>query len=240
MAKWARKRYKKARKLARRRWKARAAAPPHPQRTVTVTRHRKPPRPFAPRVAPRWRKLAMRLDAFRMRRWWKHGGTRPGRPMAPPPPAAVSGPVHAARPGSPLSPSAVLNGKVVPPPSSDGSPARGRTHMSGSGVFAPVEEAVDQHIGGWDPDEAQDIEEFFAGLPDHFRTQGQTYLNLADRMASELPIAGPVREMLAEVGSAYTVIAEAAEEAYNAHRAEHEKELERVENPRPGEPIWNV
>jgi hypothetical protein len=112
--------------------------------------------------------------------------------------------------------------------------------MSGSQVFAAVLEAAEQHIGSWDPDEAQDIEDFFAGFPDFWRELGQIHMNLADRMGSELPIAGPVRELLEETGAACTTVGEHAEETYNAHRAEHEKELERVESPRPGEEKWNV
>jgi hypothetical protein len=112
--------------------------------------------------------------------------------------------------------------------------------MWGSQGFAAVQEAVDQHIGQWDPDEAADIEEFFAGLPDFWRNQGQTFMQLADRMGSELPIAASVRDLVSEVGAACTTIGEHAEETYSAHRTEHETELERVENPRPGEEKWNV
>ncbi len=112
--------------------------------------------------------------------------------------------------------------------------------MWGKQGFAAVQDAIDTHIGNWDPDEAQDIEEFFGGFADYWRNQGATFSHLADRMGSELPIAAAVRDLVEEVAAACSIVGDRADEVYSAHRIEHETELERVENPRPGEEKWNV
>jgi len=106
--------------------------------------------------------------------------------------------------------------------------------------FTAVQEAAEQHIGGWNPDQAQDIEDFFAGLPDFLENLGSVFHHLSDRMGSELPIMAPVRELVAEVGGAVQLTAEHARDTYNAHRTEHEGRLDRLENPMPGEETWNV
>jgi hypothetical protein len=112
--------------------------------------------------------------------------------------------------------------------------------MSGGQGYEAVQEALDAHIGNWEPDEAQEIEDFFAGMGDFWRNQGQTWHHLAERMSSELPIAARVRELVDEVAASCTMVGDHADDTYNAHRTDHEGRLDRLENPMPGEETWNV
>jgi hypothetical protein len=63
---------------------------------------------------------------------------------------------------------------------------------------------------------------------------------LADRLGSEFPVHHAVIEHLHEMAATTAGLAEFAQEAHSIHRVAHAKELERIEEPRPNEQIWDV
>jgi DNA-binding GntR family transcriptional regulator len=108
---------------------------------------------------------------------------------------------------------------------------------------SPVEaaaEAVQQHIGGFTPESASELDRFLQDLPQLFERTAEALAQLADRFGSDLPVHPSVHEHLRELAAVSAGSAEFAEEAWSLHRTAHERELERIENPRPHEDMWDV
>jgi hypothetical protein len=108
---------------------------------------------------------------------------------------------------------------------------------------SPVEaaaEAVAQHIGGFTPESAGELDRFLQELPQLFERTAEALAQLADRFGADLPVHPSVHEHLRELAAVSAGGAEFAEEAWSLHRTMHERELERIENPRPGEDLWDV
>jgi hypothetical protein len=101
-------------------------------------------------------------------------------------------------------------------------------------------EAATQHIGGWEPENASDLDMFLAGLPQYFEAVGQAFSQVADRLSDGYPVHPSVPERLREIGSTIMGMADYSGEAHAAHRAMHEQELDRLENPRTREEFWDV
>ncbi len=108
---------------------------------------------------------------------------------------------------------------------------------------SPVEaaaEAVQQHIGGFTPESAAELDTFLHDLPTLFERTAEALAQVADRFGSDLPVDPSVHEHLRELAAVSAGNAEFAEEAWSLHRTAHDRELERIENPRPGEELWDV
>jgi hypothetical protein len=101
-------------------------------------------------------------------------------------------------------------------------------------------EATQQHIGGFEPENAADLDHFLSALPDYFSAVGNAFHNVADTLADRYPVEAVVVERLREIGATISAMSDFSGEAHAAHRAAHEKELDRIENPRPGEALWDV
>lgn len=101
-------------------------------------------------------------------------------------------------------------------------------------------EAVQQHIGGFEPENAADLERFLSELPGYFDSVANAFRNVADTLSDRYPVEAVVTERLREIGATIGGMSEFSGEAHAAHRAVHEKELARIENPRPGESLWDV
>jgi len=101
-------------------------------------------------------------------------------------------------------------------------------------------EAIDQHIGGYQPANAIDLGEFLQHLPQLFESLGSSLSNVAGTLGEQFPIDPSLPERLREIGAAAAGLADHAAEAHSVHRNAHEKELERIENPRPNERLWDV
>lgn len=101
-------------------------------------------------------------------------------------------------------------------------------------------EATQQQIGGFEPENAADLDLFLAALPDYFSSVANAFRNVADTLADQYPVESVVIERLREIGATISGMSDFSGEAHAAHRAAHEKELSRLENPRPGEPLWDV
>jgi len=101
-------------------------------------------------------------------------------------------------------------------------------------------EGIDQHIGGWQPANAVDLDMFLGSLPRLFESVASSLSHVADTLGDQFPVDPSVPERLREIASTVTGMADYSGEAHAAHRVAHERELERIENPRPNEQLWDV
>jgi hypothetical protein len=101
-------------------------------------------------------------------------------------------------------------------------------------------EAVGQHIGGYEPENAADLDQFLGSLPDYFGAVAQAFRHVAETLADRFPVEPVVVERLREISATIGGMSEFSGEARAVHRAAHERELQRIENPRPNESFWDV
>ena len=101
-------------------------------------------------------------------------------------------------------------------------------------------EAVLTHIGRFEPENANDLDKFLANLPEFFSSVSSAFRQVAARLADGYPVDGSIPDRLNDIGSTISGMADYSGEAHAAHRARHEKELERIEQPRPNEKFWDV
>ena len=101
-------------------------------------------------------------------------------------------------------------------------------------------EATTQHIGSWEPENASDLDLFLSGLPGYFDAVAGAFRTVAARLADGYPVHPGVPERLHEIASTIAGMADFSGEAHATHRAQHERELERLENPRRNEKFWDV
>lgn len=101
-------------------------------------------------------------------------------------------------------------------------------------------EAVSENIGAWEPENALDLDAFLAGLPRLFEAVAASVARVAERLGSEFPVHPSVPEHLQEIAATVAGMAEFAGEAHAIHRIAHAAEMERIEDPRPNERLWDV
>lgn len=101
-------------------------------------------------------------------------------------------------------------------------------------------EAVSEYIGAWAPESAVDLDSFLAGLPRLFDTLAAAVSGVAERLTSEFPVHPSVPEHLEEIAATVAGMSEFAAEAHAIHLVAHSAEMERIENPRPHEELWDV
>lgn len=168
-------------------------------------------------------------------RWmWRKARKPPPQPE--PEPAAKA----AARPGKQAPPE-----QPVPGAAPEGQRPKIRLHnfTEGPTIMNHIDaatEAAMQHIGGWVPENADDLNLFLASLPGYFDGVAQAFRTVAANLADNFPVHPSVPELLNEIGSTIGGMADFSGEAHAAHRAQHERELERLENPRRNEAFWDV
>ena len=110
-----------------------------------------------------------------------------------------------------------------------------------NGTLEPLTEAIHEHLAGWRPENHQDANEFFkTGLPSMFEALGAALSSLSESLASERPLDPAVTDTINEMGSVTGSYADVARELGPLYDSAHEKEIERIENPRPGEEMWDV
>lgn len=101
-------------------------------------------------------------------------------------------------------------------------------------------EAIEQSIGGFQPESATELSQFLERLPELFASMTTSLVRVSDTLGEEFPVAPNVAEMLREGQSGLAALADHYEETYRTFRVEHEKELQRIEEPRPNEQIWDT
>jgi hypothetical protein len=101
-------------------------------------------------------------------------------------------------------------------------------------------EAVSENIGSWTPENALDLDAFLEGLPGLFEALAASVASVAERLGSEFPVDPSVPEHLQEIAATVAGMGEFAGEAHALHRIAHAAEMERIEDPRPNESLWDV
>ena len=101
-------------------------------------------------------------------------------------------------------------------------------------------EAINQHVGGFRPVTPGSLGMFLQALPDLLHSVGGSLSNVADTLGEEFPVEPSLVERLREIAASVSGLADSAGEAHSVHRNAHEKELERLENPRVNEQFWDV
>jgi hypothetical protein len=109
-----------------------------------------------------------------------------------------------------------------------------------SGHIDAAAEAISEHIGGWEPESALELDSFLAGLPLLFEALAAAVGGVAERLGSEFPVDPSVSEHLGEIAATVAGMGDFAAEAHAIHRMAHAAEMERIENPRPHEELWDV
>jgi hypothetical protein len=101
-------------------------------------------------------------------------------------------------------------------------------------------EAISEHVGGWAPESAFDLDLFLAGLPALFEALAAAMAGVAERLGAEFPVDPSVPDHLTEIAATVAGMGDFAAEAHAIHRQAHAAELDRIENPRPHEELWDV
>jgi hypothetical protein len=101
-------------------------------------------------------------------------------------------------------------------------------------------EAIDQHVGSWEPENAVDLDQFLGSLPRLFESLSGSIQHVAERLGSEFPVEPVVAQRLHEIAVSISGMADFSGEAHAVHRVAHAREMERIENPRPNERLWDV
>lgn len=109
-----------------------------------------------------------------------------------------------------------------------------------SGHIDAATEAISEYIGMWAPESALDLDSFLEGLPALFEVLAAAMAGVAERLGAEFPVHPSVPEHLEEIAATVAGMGEFAAEAHAIHRIAHAAEMERIENPRPNEELWDV
>jgi hypothetical protein len=106
--------------------------------------------------------------------------------------------------------------------------------------LAQIHETATEVFASWHPDSPDEFDEGMKDLQAIYEEMGSALSGLSERLGSDFPIEPGTRESVAELGASTTGLADAAAEVYTTHRGEHETEMKRAEEPRPGEEMWDV
>jgi hypothetical protein len=184
--------------------------------------------------APHGRPAPWQRKPSRWQRLWDRLRRKPQPQPAPPPPEPTPVPP---KPTPPQSQQAPAVPRVKQPPAGGTQPGRKRTVSS---QVDAATEAIDQHIGGYEPQTPTDLGMFLQALPQLFESLGTALSHVADTLGDQFPVEPALPEQLREIGASAAGLADQATEAHSVHRNAHEKELERLENPRTNEQFWDV
>lgn len=102
-------------------------------------------------------------------------------------------------------------------------------------------EAINDIVGGYEPEDPLELEQFLRAMPDALAAFGTATARLGERLGADQGVHPSVGEAVTESGTAVAAAAGWLENGVAVLRAHHEHDLERHESPRPGEQtFWNV
>jgi hypothetical protein len=110
-------------------------------------------------------------------------------------------------------------------------------------VFSPVAyaaDAVEQTIGAWEPGHMVNVGELLGDLPGFFAREAVALDAMVTRLREEYPLDQGVADHYAELITGLHAIAADAREGLGMYRASHQRDIERLEDPREGEDRWDV
>jgi hypothetical protein len=95
-------------------------------------------------------------------------------------------------------------------------------------------------IASFEPQSGMEVARFMEEWGDLVNIMGEAFSTLADRMGNEMPIAAPVQDSVRDLSGGFFALSGVAQQAYATMLAAHEADIQRVENPRPGEELWDT
>lgn len=101
-------------------------------------------------------------------------------------------------------------------------------------------EAIEEHVGGFEPENMTDFEGFLQRLPRLFEALAGSLATVAERHGGEYPVNPAVIDHLHEMASAAAGQQEYAAEAHQIFATSHAEDLQRLNDPRPNEQLWDV
>lgn len=109
-------------------------------------------------------------------------------------------------------------------------------------MSTPTEAVKDAYasIAQFSPENHADVDGFLTGMRDMVEFQAHCLKTLADRFGSEFPFAAPVVETISEMAAGNAALVDHVESVQTAYRSAHAEEINRIENPRPGEEFWDA
>ena len=110
--------------------------------------------------------------------------------------------------------------------------------MSTGTEVTPIQsaaEAVEQVIGGYDPENLMSAGQVFPDLGEFWEAMARSLDALKDRLADGSPLNNSLIESLGEMSAVVGGLADTAREGYADFQRIHEDDINRIENPRPGE-----
>ncbi len=112
-----------------------------------------------------------------------------------------------------------------------------------AGGYSPITaaaEAVTEGFANFDPHNAADLMGMFETMPDFFEELARALNVLAQKSEDELPIHPATQEGIREIAAVLGGLHDQAGELNKLFRETHAKEIERIEEPRPQEQLWDV
>jgi hypothetical protein len=98
-----------------------------------------------------------------------------------------------------------------------------------------------EQLARFDPADGQELMDFMEALPEEYFAEKAGHLRtLAERMAAEMPLEAPFADVMRQLAAIEQGAADAARDALAVFEREHEREIQRVREPRQGERKWNV
>lgn len=107
--------------------------------------------------------------------------------------------------------------------------------MSTSPHVHAAAEAIRDHIGGFAAQNAADLTGFVGGLHEVFSALSESLASVNTKFSDDEPVHPRVVDHLEELRSMLAGLVDFAAEAGPIFTAAHEDDLERLDNPRPGE-----
>lgn len=113
--------------------------------------------------------------------------------------------------------------------------------MSDTGfIFDQAASDMEQAAMNYQPEGAMHVLATLEGFPVALSSIAATLRILAERCDTEFPLHSPVGDALNEVHTLMQSVVTAAEQVGVVFRAEHEPDIARHTDPRPGEPMWDT
>jgi hypothetical protein len=92
--------------------------------------------------------------------------------------------------------------------------------MSGRSRIEALKEMIQEQLGGYEPENGDDLDGFIGGLADLPRTMGSSVRQAADKWRDE-HIHGSAIEAVNEFGGTMSSTGDAADDAFETHRQRH-------------------
>jgi hypothetical protein len=112
--------------------------------------------------------------------------------------------------------------------------------MEGTGPISAAAEEVISAMARFDPGNLAQLEGIFPDLCTLFGGLARGIGGLAAKYGDDLPVKPVVAEAISEIAASLGGLSAAAEEAHGLFRSAHQDEIERIENPRPNEKVWDT